>query len=77
MLTHIAGPAITISGYRRQRCSWCGTVIDEVDLTRVAVACEPDEQAGTVPTWPEGQQVRTDGNVLVGSGDVVVQRVTP
>jgi hypothetical protein len=34
---HLAGPAITIDEHRRQRCSWCGTIIEDVDLSRVSM----------------------------------------
>lgn len=52
--THIAGPMITVLGrYMRQRCSWCGYVLDEYDLERVAA---PKGQSG----FPVGEQVFVD-----------------
>ncbi|MDE2106996.1 MAG: hypothetical protein KGL39_57850 [Patescibacteria group bacterium] len=36
-MIHIAGPAITCSSHRRQRCSWCGTIIEDVDLSMIAM----------------------------------------
>jgi hypothetical protein len=62
MITHIAGPDITIDGeygrYLRQRCAWCGDVLLEYDLARVAV---PVGQPGPPATWPLGSLVSIDG----------------
>ena len=60
-LTHIAAAPILIDGRLRQRCAWCGAVIDDVDLTRIAVAVEPGQDPGPYPSWPDGAQVRVDG----------------
>lgn len=36
-ITHIAGPEIVVSGrWMRQRCSWCGAIICDYDLTMCA-----------------------------------------
>lgn len=60
-VVHIAGEVITVSGrHMRQRCSWCGAVLIDYDLTMIAV---PVGQDPTPPTWPVGDQVRIDGNV--------------
>lgn len=42
-LVHIAGPVITVGTLSRQRCAWCGAVIDERDMARTAVAIQPGE----------------------------------
>lgn len=56
--THIAGPMITVMGrYMRQRCSWCGYVLDEYDLERVAA---PEGQSGSPVGFPVGEQVFVD-----------------
>lgn len=65
---HIAGPTIQIGPQRRQRCSWCGAVIDDYDLSRTAVAIQYDEDGKAIPwdgpaEWPVGGLVARDGNV--------------
>lgn len=71
--THIAGLDVTVNGtHLRQRCAWCGTVLVDQDLTRVAVAAgSPAQEAQTpgdlpdwrYPTWPVGEQVTVDGGL--------------
>jgi len=60
-VVHIAGTVIVLFGrYMRQRCDWCGVILLEYDLARVAGL------VGTDPTpahWPPGSLVRVDGNV--------------
>jgi hypothetical protein len=34
---HLAGPAIRAAQVIRQRCAWCGALIDEFDLDRIAI----------------------------------------
>ncbi len=59
-VTHIAAPHITIDGrYARQRCGWCGQILIEHDLTRVAV---PEGQDRAPGTWSAGALVTVDGN---------------
>jgi len=48
-IAHLAGPLIVFGGVARQRCVWCGALIEERDLNRMAVAI--DESAS-----PEVQQ---------------------
>jgi hypothetical protein len=59
-VTHIASDRITIGDqYMRQRCGWCGEVLVEYNLVRVAVP------AGTDPApaaWPPGALVTVDGH---------------
>ncbi|TDC81896.1 hypothetical protein E1193_13410 [Micromonospora sp. KC606] len=58
-VTHIAAPQITISDrYMRQRCGWCGDILVEYDLARIAV---PAGQDPTPATWPTGALVTVDG----------------
>jgi hypothetical protein len=60
-VTHIAAPQITISDrYLRQRCGWCGEVLAEYDLARVAVPAGQDPTPGA---WETGALVTVDGNV--------------
>jgi hypothetical protein len=60
-VVHIAGPAIQVGGYLRQRCAWCGAV-----LLDYALACTcADVSAGEDPrpaTWPDGGLVAVDGS---------------
>lgn len=70
---HIAGAVVQVGTQHRQRCSWCGAVIEDLDLALMAV---PDDQtAAGVPSWPVGELVavaggmkwlvdHADGNVL-------------
>lgn len=61
-ITHIAANDITIGGQRlRQRCAWCGAVLIDMDLTRVAVQAEPGEEPKPPATWPVGGLVRVTG----------------
>ena len=60
-VVHIAGAWLTLFGrYMRQRCEWCGIVLVEYDLHRVAV---PTGQPGEPPHWEPGSLVRVDGNM--------------
>lgn len=61
MVTHIAGTALTVFGiFLRQRCDWCGIVLFEYDLRRVAV---PIGQPGAPGSWTPGALIRIDGNM--------------
>lgn len=57
-MIHIAGPDITIGPLLRQRCAWCGAVLVDYDLTRIAV---PEGQDPTPATWPVGALVVVNG----------------
>lgn len=46
-LVHLAGQAVRAAHVIRQRCAWCGALIDEVDLANVAVALQPGEDPET------------------------------
>ncbi len=57
-VTHIAGPVLTWDGrYIRQRCSWCGAVLIDVDITRLRVVGDDRD----VATWPFEAFVRCSG----------------
>ena len=68
---HIAGLDVEIGPYLRQRCAWCGTILLDYDLRRVAVQTEAEDKS--VGTWPVGEVIRVDGNmssiVEHGGGD--------
>lgn len=60
-IVHLAGPVITFGSACRQRCSWCGALVEEQDLTNVGVleADRPAERRGQPLTvddlsWWEG-----------------------
>lgn len=58
---HIAGDTLTIFGrFMRQRCSWCGIVLVEYDLEKVAV------QVGDPPpgSFSTGALVLVDGGMM-------------
>lgn len=60
-VTHIAGGQLNIHGrYLRQRCDWCGIILVEYDLERVAV---PVGQPFLPAMWSTGALVRIDGHM--------------
>lgn len=63
MIVHIAGVTITVHGtHQRQRCSWCGAILQDYDLTRVMVQTPPDgSEPDGPPSWQVGAQVAHDG----------------
>lgn len=40
-IVHLAGPVITFGTVQRQRCAWCGALIDERDHSRMATPVDP------------------------------------
>lgn len=61
-MTHIVGLDVMVGPVRRQRCGWCGVLLDQLDLTRVAWPLNPDgSDPGPPPPWPVGALMRTDG----------------
>ena len=60
-VVHVAGVDLQFnsedgSQILRQRCSWCGTTLIDIDLSRVSV---PVGQEGSYPTWEVGAMVGT------------------
>jgi hypothetical protein len=55
-MVHIAGACVQVGTHLRQRCSWCGGILVDEDLARIAV---PVGQEGDYPTWPVGALIRT------------------
>lgn len=43
-IVHLAGPPIRIGALIRQRCCWCGALIEERDLDNIAVQVEEGEE---------------------------------
>lgn len=58
-VTHIAGATVQVGAQVRQRCSWCGAVLVDVNLERTAV---PEGQDLRPATWLAGGLVAVDGN---------------
>lgn len=58
-VVHIAGPDIQVGAQLRQRCAWCGGVLLDYALDRIAV---PDGQDARPGTWPAGDLVEVNGN---------------
>jgi hypothetical protein len=58
-IIHLAGPVITFGPVQRQRCAWCGAVIEEWNIERVGMleADRPPERQGEpvehdeLPRW--------------------------
>lgn len=57
-VVHIAGPDIQVGAQLRQRCAWCGAVLIDYDLNRIAV---PEGQDPRPSTWPVGELIEVDG----------------
>lgn len=64
---HIVGPALTMDSRSRgrvlrQRCLWCGALVLEVELERVAVQLPADgSPPAPIGTWEPGAVVRLEG----------------
>ena len=58
-MIHLAGITITVEGrFVRQRCSWCGVLLTDMDLANTMI----QEGSGRVPKgWETGAWVRVDG----------------
>lgn len=63
MIVHIAGLDAECSGHLRQRCAWCGTVLVDLDLARIAYTADTPEEERRPPTWGVGALVAVDGPV--------------
>lgn len=57
---HIAGVHVQVGPLLRQRCAWCGALLLDYDLERIAV---PEGQDPTPATWPHGDLILVDGGV--------------
>lgn len=55
---HIAGNDVQVGQHLRQRCAWCGEVLIDYDLARIAVPVGQDPRPST---WPPGELVLVDG----------------
>ena len=59
-MIHFAGIDVQVGALLRQRCSWCGVVLNDYNLDLVAV---PVDQPGRPPTWEVSALVQVEGNV--------------
>ena len=67
---HLAGIPVTVSpGFMRQRCSWCGTILIDYDLSRIKV---PAGDPFPPSSWPTGVFIAMEGpfSRVVESGDI-------
>lgn len=61
-IIHIAGLDVQVGPRLRQRCGWCGMVLEDVDLRNVAVVAPPEGgDPGPYPVWAVGSLVAHDG----------------
>lgn len=78
VVVHIVGPEVQIGTRRRQRCSWCGTLLEDMDLANMAVPVEygPDGEElpwEGPPGWPVGALMAVDSRGVVAvEGDTAL-----
>lgn len=58
-IVHIAGIDIQVNTRLRQRCAWCGAILIDYALDRIAV---PEGQDPRPATWAAGELIEIDGN---------------
>lgn len=58
-IVHIAGNDLQVGNQLRQRCAWCGAVLVDYALDRIAV---PIGQDAMPAMWPVGSLVELDGS---------------
>lgn len=62
-VVHISAQPIKIGNRVRQRCAWCGAIIDDTDLAGLAVALTPGEtEPQPYPMWPVNVLIARNGN---------------
>lgn len=57
---HIAGNDVQVNAQLRQRCAWCGALLIDYNLERVAV---PEGTDPRPATWPGGELIAVDGGL--------------
>ena len=66
-IIHVPAQPVTFRAVCRQRCAWCGALLEEWPLNRMSRALESGEPAdaplGDVPTWPTDKLVAVDGGL--------------
>jgi hypothetical protein len=58
-ITHFAGLKVQVGTRLRQRCAWCGAMLADYDLQRIAVPLGQDPTPGM---WAPEELVRVEGN---------------
>jgi hypothetical protein len=60
---HLAGAVVRVRNLQRQRCEWCGALLEELDLANVGVVVEAGADGPPLPPsgWPQGALVRVTG----------------
>lgn len=77
-IIHVAGPVITVGTLRRQRCTWCGALVEEHDLAMVSRPVEAGEDPD-VPWEPAVWTglVAVDGHVFWAVADPEDGKIPP
>lgn len=60
-VTHIAGLSLHVGCLVRQRCGWCGAVLEDYNVHNIAF--RDDDPDPRPPTWEVGSLVLVDGNL--------------
>jgi hypothetical protein len=61
-VVHIAAQPVHIGCHLRQRCAWCGTMLEDYNMHEVSYeSSDPDQRP---PTWETGGLVLVDGNTM-------------
>lgn len=61
-VVHLAAQDVWVEGrYVRQRCAWCGELLIDVDLARIAVHPPLPEGERPIATWQPGAMVEASG----------------
>lgn len=72
-IVHIAGVPIRAGNVIRQRCAWCGALIDEIDLERVAWQDDGENENPFIDAKGD-PKTRWQGLVAVEGGDALIGR---
>lgn len=73
-VVHIIGQPVQVGPLRRQRCSWCGHLLHDDDLSAIAWTLNEDgSDPGPPPMWPVGELLAVVGD----SGSFRAMRVVP
>lgn len=70
-MIHIVGFPVQVGHHFVQRCAWCGEVIEDVDLSLVAISPNADGSTGSgwMP-WPIGELI----DICEGSRSVIAHK---
>lgn len=62
-VVHIIGQDVQVGPLRRQRCAWCGQLLADDDLSRMAWQLNPDgTDPGPPGMWPVGELLAVTGD---------------